>query len=155
MNELDDIRRRAGLPITEDSEELDDMIEVLQALKSAYVSLGQIKRDLEEDNLLSRIGSNGDYLNLVVNDNYSIINAALNRYERLVRQARDDDKEDDDRVNENASAGATGAGAISTSVAGRKGKSAFHDLVRRNEEEARKKGKKPKKVDTIFAISQD
>ena len=210
LNEINDIRMRAGLPIMEDTEDMDEMLRVLRALKGAYMALSQIKTDLEDDHLVSRMGmNNGEYLNSTVGDQLAEISEVLSRYSSYVKdestkeeeapdtqeaddevyaapeyeeasqdsgEQADDNAEQDntpdqyeasddsgepetpeyEKIGENTSAGGMGAGAIGSSVTGnKKGTSSFHELVRKNEKEAKCKGKEPKQVETIFAISQE
>ena len=156
MNELNDFRRRAGLPIKEGSEELDEMGKVLQALKGAYMSLNQVKMDLEEKMLINRMGqSNEEYINATLRDQLAAVHECMNRYAKTVKdQTAGEEKEfnavrnvndhEERDVNENASGSASGAGAIASTAAGNN--SAFA-------KKARKDKKDGKKTETIFALS--
>ena len=204
INEINEIRSLAGIPIAEDTKKMDEMLQVIRALKGAYLAMSQIKTDLEDDHLINRMGmSNGEYINATIGNHLSEISGVLGRFSDHVRNDIDKDEvepEEKDRdedihvapefnaeeeetnysseennpdsysnetddepetpeyenMKENTSAGGMGAGSIASSVAGnKKGTSSFHELVRKNEDEAKRTGKKPKKVETIFAMSQD
>lgn len=155
MDKLNEFRRRAGLPIKEGSEELDEMGKVLQALKGAYMSLNQVKMDLEEKMLINRMGqSNEEYINATLRDQLAAVHECMNRYAKTVKDhTSGEEKEfnavrnvnDERDVNENASGSASGAGAIA-STTDPKNNSAYA-------KKARKDKKDGKKTETIFALS--
>lgn len=159
MDKLNEFRRLAGLPIKEGSEELDEMVKVLQALKGAYMSLNQVKMDLEEKMLVNRMGqSNEEYINATLRDQLAAVHECMNRYSKTVkdhtsgeekefnavRNTHDHDHVHDHDMTENASGSASGAGAIASTAAGNT--SAYA-------KKARKDKKAGKKTETIFALS--
>ncbi len=157
-NQLNEMRRRAGLPINEGSEELDEMVKVLQALKGAYMSLNQVKMDLEEKMLVNRMGqSNEEYINATIRDQLAAVHECMNRYSKTVKDHTSGEEKEFNAVHnsntnghdmiENASGSATGAGSIASTTAVNN-TSAFA-------KKARKDKKAGKKTETIFALSDD
>ncbi len=155
MNKMNEFRRRAGLPINEGSEELDEMVKVLQALKGAYMSLNQVKMDLEEKMLVNRMGqSNDEYINATITDQLAAVHECMNRYSKTVKDHTAGEEKEFNAVRdtnndmiENASGSASAAGSIASTTSVRN-TSAFAD-------KARKDKKNGKKTETIFALSED
>lgn len=127
-NRFNELRRRAGLPLLENTEEMDEMLKVLKAFRGAYMSLNQVKSDLEDNMLVNRMGmSNGEYVNSTISEQLAAISECMNMYE-------------------NASGSASGTGSIASGIADGKNKSAYADKVRKDK-------KAGKKTETIFALS--